>query len=114
MLKNNRTILHVVPDSLTQPEHFYLGSTKDIRGRTEYFNDRQYIYNELMVKNRSDDFLLDVLKKTDLSAYDLIFYEFALFPRSMSYVRRKHPAVKQVVRSINADFYHFLTTFMPR
>lgn len=107
-MSKNKRILHIVPDSITKTKKLYVGSTKDIRSRTEYFIDRQYFFEELIVYNRSDLALLRMLKGLDLSSYDVIFFEFALYPLSMIYARIKYPSIKQVVRSINADFYHFM------
>lgn len=104
-------ILHVVPDSLSKPNKLYLGSTKDIRGRTEYFQLREIQYDELLVQKRSDAFLLDIIQKMDLGSYDTVFFELALYPKTMAYIRKRYPKIKQVVRSINADFYHWLHYF---
>ncbi len=104
-------ILHVVPDSLLVSRHAYLGSTKDIRGRTDYFKVRGLNYEELYVEKRSDPYLLSVLKGKDLSAYQSIFYELPLYPKSMAYVRQNYPNVRQIARSIAATFYHELQFF---
>jgi len=106
-MKTNR-VLHVVPDSVANPTQFYLGSTKDIRGRTEYFQHRGIPFDEIQVEARSDARLLSAISQMDLNSYSVVFYETALYPRTMSFVRRKYPDLVQVTRSINADFYHWL------
>lgn len=107
MKKINR-VLHVVPDSVASPTQFYLGSTKDIRGRTEYFQHRGILFDEIQAKERSDKKLLADISQMDLNSYSVVFYETALYPRTMGFVRRKYPHLVQVTRSINADFYHWL------
>lgn len=106
-MKMNR-VLHVVPDSVANPIQFYLGSTKDIRGRTEYFQRRGIPFDEIQVEGRSDASLLTSIRKIDLNSYSVIFYETSLYPKTMDFVRRKYPHLVQVTRSINADFYHWL------
>ena len=104
-------ILHVVPESLLVPRHAYLGSTKDIRGRSEYFQARGLEYEELFVKDRSDQWLKAHLKEKDLSTYTSIFYELPIYPHSMAYVRRNCSGLRQITRSIAATFYHEMQYF---
>ncbi len=106
-MKMNR-VLHIVPDSAVNPTQFYLGSTKDIRGRTEYFQRRGIPFDEIQVEARSDARLLAAIGQMDLNSYSIVFYETSLYPRTMGFVRRKYPHLVQVTRSINADFYHWL------
>lgn len=104
-------ILHVVPESLLVPRNTYLGSTKDIRGRTDYFQARGVEYEELFVKDRSDQWLKAFLKEKDLSTYTSIFYELPIYPHSMAYVRKNCRGLKQIARSIAATFYHEMQYF---
>lgn len=104
-------ILHVVPDSINRPTNFYLGSTKDIKGRTEYLQSKGIKYDELLVPKRLDSLLLELIQNIDLTAYDTIFFELALYPKTMAYLREKYPHIKQIIRSINADFFHWLHYF---
>ena len=108
---STRKVLHMIPDSVVVTRENYLGSTKDIRGRTEYFLTRGIPFDELVVEHRSDKYLLEKFKSTDLGQYGTLFFELALYPESMTYVRNCFPDIKLITRSINADFYHWLHHF---
>lgn len=107
-------ILHVVPDSVVNPNKKYLGGTKDIRCRTEYFKARGINYDEIHIKRtvkhmrRSDRLLLKKLKSLNLSHYTTVFFEYPIYPKSMKYLKRKHPDLYLAVRSHNAEFYQQL------
>lgn len=101
-------ILHVLPDTAADPKQRFLGSTKDLRGRTEYFRERGMEVEELVVPRRKDSALLPMLKARDLSGFDAVFLELPIYPASMGYLRKAHPRLKLLVRPINAEFYHHL------
>jgi len=105
-------VLHIIPDSTVNESNLHLGSTKDFRGHTEYFHARSIPFDELAVKDRSDNYLLHTVKTLDLSQYRVIFFELALYPKTMRFIRKHFPTIKLITRSINADFYHFLHYFM--
>lgn len=102
------SVLHVIPDSVVDPRHFYLGSTKDIAGRTEYFQYRGIKYDRIIVRSRSDAFLLEALKSHNLAAYTSAIIEYPVFPRSLSYIRENAPHIRLFTRSHNAELYHRL------
>jgi len=102
------SILHIVPDTVTTPRGYYLGSTKDIHGRTEYFEARALGYTTLVAESRSDDFVLSALKEQDLRRHDAALFELPTYPNSLSFLRKHFPHVKRITRPINADFYHHL------
>ncbi len=83
-----RRILHVIPDTAVDPDEKYLGSTKDIRGRTEYFAARGIECDELVVPARSDKFLLAQLRERDLDIYQAVLVEIPLYPASLGFLRR--------------------------
>jgi hypothetical protein len=99
-------ILHIVPDSVIAPKHRFLGSTKDIRGRTEYFRYRGFDSEEIVVFNRKDSVLKRILAGRDLSKFDAIFIELPIYPATIRYLRQNHSELRIFVRSINAEFYH--------
>jgi hypothetical protein len=101
-------VLHIVSDSVVSPRERYLGSTKDARGRTEYFASRGIHADELVVEGRSDSALRDHLQATDLSLYAAVLCELAVYPLSIQYLHQ-HPARPRLfVRPINAEFFHRL------
>lgn len=101
-------VLHVVPESIRDPRHRFLGSTKDVRGRTEYFRDRGLRVLEVAAPGRSDAALLRELRRLDLERFSAAFFELPLYPASLRFVRRRAPRVRLLTRSINAEFLHQL------
>ena len=99
-------ILHVLPDSAIDPVQKFLGSTKDLRGRTEYFRARGFGSEEIVVPHRKDSELKRLLKSKDISAFQAIFVELPIYPSTLRYLRHSHPELRVFVRSINAEFYH--------
>jgi hypothetical protein len=99
-------ILHIIPDSVQKPERLYHGSTKDAHGRTEYFQERGIVFDEIVVENRSDRWLLHHLQSLDLQAYQTAIIELPLYPASLTFLRRTAPHLRLLVRSINAELYH--------
>jgi hypothetical protein len=108
-------LLHVIKNTVTNPIHKYLGSTKDIRGRTQYFENRKVEYDEIYFEGRKavlDRKLLKKIKTIDLSSYEAVFCEYPIYVRSLFYLRRNYPHLKLIVRSHNAEFYHLIHYFI--
>lgn len=104
-------VLHIFPHDILNPKYFYLGNTKDIRGRTEYFMKRNIEYTEIPLKGnrlKFDDILLSKFKKMDLSQYDAIFFEYPIFPSCLLFVSQRYPNIIKIVRSHNAEFLHYM------
>ncbi|MDD5146068.1 MAG: glycosyltransferase [Candidatus Pacebacteria bacterium] len=108
-------ILHVFKDSIIERKHSFVGSTKDVRSRTEYFREKGIDVTELVIeKNRKgrDLTALDYLKKSDLCSYDAVLFEYLEYPRSLKYLKNKYPRLKLLVRSHNAEILHSLHYFL--
>jgi hypothetical protein len=104
-------LLHVTRSSVYIPQHRFLGSTKDIRGRSEYFASRNISFDEISFdapNNLLDKRLLTHLRKTDLSSLDAVFFEYPIYARSISYLHNNFPQIKRIIRSANAELYHRL------
>lgn len=99
-------VLHIVPDSVSDARHLFLGSTKDVRGRTEYFRARGIAADEVLAVRRSDRLLLKKLRTLDLRPYTAAVIELPLYPRSIRFLRRTAPHVRVLVRAINAELFH--------
>jgi Glycosyl transferases group 1 len=95
-------VLHVLPDSAVAPSQRYLGSTKDIRGRTEYLQTTGISYDEVAIVRR-DGALRAALEPLPLDRYDVVLVELALYPRSLKWLRQSVPKALQVVRPTNAS-----------
>lgn len=101
-------VIHLVPDGVADPRHLYIGSTKDVRGRTEYFKARGIPFDEILVKRRSDKWLLGRLQGMDLNQYTAAIFELTRYPTSLRFLRQHFPQLKLLSRPINAEFYHRL------
>lgn len=100
-------VLHVFMEMYTLPEHLFLGATKDIRGRTEYFKVRNISYDEFLV-DRKDNYrrhIADRLKHK-LYEYSAVILETTFSPDAVSFIRHHAPNTKVVVRSHNAELLH--------
>ncbi len=107
-------VLHVIPDSARDPRYFYLGSTKDIRCRTEYFADRGIPCDEIVAVRRSDANVIEQLEGRDLSRYTDVVFELAFFPRAMAVLERQAPHVTRILRPGNAQLLHQLDAMRVR
>ncbi len=105
-----RKVLHILGDKSWKPEFKYLGSTKDIVGRRDYFAARGIECVELQVKGRHDYLCLELLQAMDLSDVDAVLMEHPRYPRSMKYLRRTHPGARLMIRGHNAELIHQVHT----
>lgn len=101
-------VLHVVPDSVANPRHLFLGNTKDIRSRTEYFKVRDIPFDEILAERRFDALVLRKLQGLDLGQYATAFFEYPIYPASLRFLRQHFPQMQLLTRSHHADFYHWL------
>lgn len=100
-------ILHVFKSVYTLPQRHFLGSTKDIRGRTEYFHERNISYDEFLVDEK-DNYRRNIALriKDKLHEYTAAILEMTFSPDAASYIRRHSPNTKVLVRSHNAELLH--------
>ena len=98
-------ILHVFPDSVVEPGQQHLGSTKDIRGRSQYFAERRIEVTELQ-HERSALGMLRAVRQASLTEYDAIVVEYPLSSRAAGAIRRGAPDAALLVRSENAELLH--------
>jgi hypothetical protein len=101
-------VLHIFAQKVLNQQNKFMGGTKDIRCRTEYFFDRQIPFNECIIEERSDDILLKKLCGMPLEEYSTIFIENPIYPRALAYINQQLPKIKTIVRPINAEFVHNL------
>ena len=109
-MKSRPRVLHVFKDVILDPKHFYLGSTKDIRCRTAFFDAARIDYQELSMdqNDEPDRFTLEALRHMALDPFRAILFEHTIFPKSAAYIKTTHPHLRILVRSHNAEFYHRL------
>ena len=103
-------VLHVFKDVVKDPRQVYLGSTKDIQSRTDFFRTVGLGYDELTVDQDHDPdrATIDALADRDLDRYGTVIFEHSLFPRSIQYLKNNHSRLNVLFRGHNAEFYHRL------
>jgi len=107
-------ILHVVPDSINNTRKIFIGSTKDVWGRTEYFAARGHHVRQFVCVGRSDEAAVAMLRETDLRDCDAVLFEYEVYVRSLDFLRRHHPGIRRVVRAHNANLPHLVDQFRGR
>ena len=105
MANSSVRLLHVVPKSFLSEQHRYLGSTKDIAGRVQYFQDRD-LRSDLLAHDKTVETVLSVLGSADLSAYTHVLIEKANYGAVFRHLRRKAPGAKIIFRAHNAETLH--------
>lgn len=98
-------VLHVFPDSVLEPSQAHLGSTKDIRGRTQYFADRGMTVDEC-AHERSPSGMKRAVAAVHHAPYDIIVVEFPLSGMAIGRLRRRWPTALLLTRSENAELLH--------
>ena len=107
MANSSIRLLHLVPLSFVSEKHRYLGSTKDIAARVQYFEDRG-LASDLLAHDKTLETVLDVLGSVDLSAYTHILIEKANYGELFRQLRRDAPGAKIIFRAHNAETLHRL------
>ena len=107
-------VLHVLPDSINNEKKLYLGTTKDVRSRTQYFCSRNIPVIEYISTDRSDVETLTMLMQRNLSLCAAVVFEFETYTLSLQYLKQVHPHILRVSRSINANLPHFIDNYRGR
>jgi hypothetical protein len=107
-------IIHIVPDSITNQKKAFVGSSKDVRGRSDYFRSRHLEIQEYLSVGRSDSAVLNMLRSSDLTACMAVVFEYETYIETLDFLRTHHPDVRRIVRAHNANFPHFLDQFRGR
>jgi hypothetical protein len=98
-------ILHLVPQSFLSEKHRYLGSTKDIAARVQYFEDRDLNF-DLVAHDKTLETVFDALGAVDLSIYTHLLIEKANYGELFRRLRKEAPAAKIIFRAHNAEMLH--------
>lgn len=103
-----RKVLHIIPISAANERLRFLGSTKDFRCRTHYFQARGIEYLELLVQRRTLDIIRRVAR-LNLPTFDTIILDIPkAYPLVLRYLRIVAPHAQLLFRSHNAEFPHRL------
>lgn len=103
--KKGIKVLHVFSDTAIDPQQFHLGSTKDIRGRTEYFKSRGIEFDELITP-RSYKGIFDKIRTIEMKNYNVVLFEHTLSIGAIRFVRKKYPMIRIMTRAHNAELLH--------
>lgn len=98
-------VLHLVPLKFVSPDTKFLGSTKDISSRLQYFKDRG-IPVDLMPHNPKEPIMLEALRQVTLDEYTHILIEKGNHAKVMKYLRRQAPQAEIWFRGHNAELPH--------
>jgi hypothetical protein len=100
-------VLHIFKKSYSGTKHQFLGSVKDIRSRTEYFQARGIQCEEFLVQAK-DNFSGEIqeLPETFLRRFDAVLVEMTFCPGALEVLRRRLPEAIILVRSHNAELIH--------
>ena len=101
-------MLHIIDDKTWDPDKHFLGSTKDIKGRAGYFEERGIERSELRIPQRGDFTCKCLLEEVDLSDTDIVLTEHPRYPMSLNYLRSTYPKLRIFIRGHNAEFLHQL------
>ena len=103
-------VLHVFKDIVKDPQQVYLGSTKDIRGRTEFLTTAGIEYDELAINqdNAPDAAVLAAFTDMPIDKYETVIFEHSIFPKSIQYLNANCPQLNILFRGHNAECYHRL------
>ena len=103
------TILHVFNETYNQRQNKYLGATKDIRSRTQYFEDRHFFFVEFRIAGkRRTNFAGDLRKLPDKiwKRCRAVILEMTYSATAIGIIRRRAPSAVVMVRSHNAELFH--------
>ncbi len=101
-------VLHIVPESAGDPAMRFHGSSKDILSHSQYFEDRGFDVDRLVVA-RGDGRLAAALEQKDLSLYGHVLVDIPkAYPLTARYLKSAYPALNVVSRSENAELHHRL------
>ena len=101
-------LLHVVPDSVANEDKAFLGSTKDIGGREDYFGARAIRVVTLPATKRSDAQTLQEILALDLTYCAAVLFEFETYRQSLHYLATYRPEIRLIVRAHNANLPHYV------
>lgn len=105
MANSSVRLLHLVPKSFLSRKHRYLGSTKDIAARVQYFQDRG-LTSDLLAHDKTLETVLDIVGSVDLSAYTHVLVEKANYGELFRQLRAGAPGAKIIFRAHNAEALH--------
>ena len=109
----NDWVIHLIPEKTVGPSWLYLGSTKDIMNRIQYFQENKI--STITVRCVKGDFYLRELLKVFFNKFVKDFdpkikYIYIDIPgsygHSIKWIKSNYPNLKVIFRSHNAEAYH--------
>lgn len=107
MANSKSRILHIFPDSSAK-RYSHSGGSKGIKIFDNFIDLNQLQKTNLVIKKKSDIYLLKELTKCNLSNYSHVLIHYPMFPLSVIYLKLKNRKLNIIIRSHNAEFPHWL------
>jgi hypothetical protein len=104
-------ILHLVPMKGLNGSRHYLGSTKDIASRVQYFLDRGISF-EVVGLDKHPDRSVEALRQVPLKEFSHVLIEKSNFRSVLKYLRRQGPHLMIWYRGHNAEIPHRIDHFL--
>ena len=105
-MKRKNKIIQITGAIHQQAENKDLGSTKDMKSRSNTLNSLGVSVITIGIPARQDNFCKEELKKIDLTGVTHILFEHNRYPSSQSWLRKTFPEIKILVRAHNAEIFH--------
>jgi hypothetical protein len=103
--------LHLVPNKGLNGSRHYLGSTKDIASRVQYFIDRGIPFEVVGLNKHAKD-SVEALRQIPLREFSHVLIEKNNFWSVLRYLRRNGPHLEIWYRGHNAEIPHRIDHFM--
>ncbi len=97
----------MVPASYVEPSLHYLGSTKDIAARVQYYEDRG-IEHEILAHGKTAPEILEAMATVSLDNFSHVVLEKASFGPVVRFIRDRAPNTRIYIRGHNAEGQHRL------
>jgi hypothetical protein len=102
-----RRVYHIYKKTYADKQQHYLGSTKDIRSREEYFRTRGFDYLPILTDPQDKHYRsLTRISRREWRQCSVVLVEMTFSPGALLIIRRLAPDATILVRSHNAELLH--------
>lgn len=110
---SKKYILHIIPENTSVPSLNYLGSSKDIKTRTDFFKRNNISFISLktirgdrMLKAILKVVFLKLIKKEKIQIHTIYLDVPGSYGLTIKYLKKYYPDLKIIFRSHNAEGFH--------
>jgi len=101
-----RRVLHLLPYTYFDPDYYYLGSCKDHDGRQQFLRQSGVPFDTFAHLKNRQTFETEFSFFPPLPDYTHIIVDMSLGLKELSFLRRRWPRAKLIVRSHNPEIMH--------